>query len=336
MTARYIDSCEAYASAADFATSWSQTSGSLTPVTTGGRWGTGYLSSAGMMVASRSFSPGLAEWIVGFVWRANLLTGAQALIRFNEGATLHVDLRWDALGHLLVTRNGTTLATGTTVFLINTDYAIDIRVKISDTVGTLEVWVNDVQELVATGLDTQNGGTGLVDTISLCASNGQTSRFSEVYIFDTAGSVNNVRAGSWRISPRRPSVAGNYAQWTPNASTNVSRVSDSPANDGDTTYNSDATAGHKDSFQFGAVPWTAGTIAGIMHRLVARKDDAGVKTIRAIQRQSGADQSGTTQTLTIAYVHYTEVKETNPSTAVAYTTAEMRTTTPEFGYEVVA
>lgn len=334
MTARLIDSCATYASAADILTAGYGTVTQITPANTGGRFSLGALTIAatpGTGVLQRTVSPGLDEWMVGFVAR---YSGQLAtFISLREGATIHTDFRSDATDHITVTRNGTVLGTSTMTMATGTDYAFQLRVKIHDTLGTVTLYVNDVIVFNLTGLDTRNGGTGLVDTFYWTTA---ISQLSEVYIFDTAGSVNNAHPGSYRVQPRRATAAGNYAQWTPSASTNVSNVDDANGNDGDTTYNSSSTAAQKDSFQFGAISPTGGTVAGIMHRLVARKDDAGVRTIRPIQRQSATDYAGTTQTLTTAYAHYTEVKELNPSTGVAFTVAEMRATTPEFGYEIVA
>jgi len=340
MTCRVLDSMETYASQADVTASANGWSGSPgPPVTSGGRWGTGYVpvtvanSSVGI---SRTFTPGLGEWIVGWVARFTSIATGQAHLRFLEAATLHCDLRFDASGHAIVTRNGTLLATGTRVFATGVDYVLDLRIKFHDTTGTVALWVDDVQDINATGLDTRNGGTGLVDIITWLNASNQIDRLSEVYIFDTAGSVNNTRAGSYRISTRRGSAAGNYAQWTPSASTNVSNIDDANGNDGDTTYNSSSTATQIDSFQMGAIPPTGGTVLAIKHHLVARKDDAGVREIAPFQRQSSTDYVETTVTMTTTFAHYEQIKETNPSTSAAYTVAEMRATSPEFGYKEIA
>lgn len=347
MTARWMDSCAAYANIADV-----ETAGYTNPVTgpvyttTGGRWGTGAIRLGSSSSLDIPFAgAGASQWIFGFVLQTHTLS-TNSFWRMYEGATLHLDLRLNVSNVITFTRNGTLLATGTTVITTDTDYLIAGRVKISDTAGELELWVNGVQESLtyvsgtSTTQDTRNAGTaGLVDTFRMATvhnSGANTTDFSEIYIFDTAGSVNNALVADWRIYARRVTANGTTNNYTPSASTNASNVDETQGNDGDTTYNSSATPGDIDLFQFGAVPWTSGTIAAIMHRIVARKDDAGARTIRPKQRQSSTNYSGTTQTLTTAYAHYREIVETNPDTSAAYTTAEMRATSPEFGYEEVA
>jgi hypothetical protein len=340
MASRWIDSIACYASVADFNTVYSNSgSGPSTYNTTGGRFGTGSIQISNTRDFIKSFPVGLASWAYGFAIDFVSLPGtAWAYLR--EGTTTHLDLRFDASGHVQVTRNGTALAgaTGTKVILTGVSYVFQLKFTISDTVGTLEMYVDDDLQFSLTGLDTKNGLTGLVDQFRLgISSNAFVANVSEFYVNDTTGSApNNGIWGSYRIVARRPSAAGNYAQWAPLSSTNVSNVDDTQGNDGDASYNNSFTAGQRDSFQFTPVTPASGTIPAIMHRIVARKDDAGVRTIAPFQRQSGADQDGTGQNVTLTYAHYTEIKETNPSTSAAFTLAEMKSSTPEFGYKLVA
>lgn len=340
MSNLWSDSCAAYGADAEATTIGGYAAAPIvTFALTGGRFGTGAFAVTNGDGLELSLACGV-EASVGFVARiTNAPASGQVLLRCMEGSTVHVDLRLNASKHLIATRNGTALAgaEGTTVIAQNIDYVIQFRTKLHDSTGTVELWVDDVQQFALGTLDTRNAGTPLLNYFAWAGSGATINmQVSEIYVNDTAGAVNNGIAGSYRIYCRRPTGAGNYADWTPSASTNVSNVDDAQGNDGDGTYNSDSTAGHRDSFQFGAVPWTSGTIASICHRLVARKDDAGVRSIAPMQRQSGADQDGTTQVVTTAYAGYRQILETNPSTSAAYTTAEMRATSPEFGYKEVA
>lgn len=340
MANRWNDSCGAYASTADALTAGYTSGGnSGTYQTTGGRWGQGALRVANGANQDfiRSYT-GLTAWAVGTVWRFISGPPNGAFFYMREGTTVHLDLRLDGSNRIILTRNGTLLGTGSTGFNTGTDYVIQVKFSIHDTTGSAEVWINDTKEIDVSGVDTRNGGTGVVDNFRWGVSGSAfTADISEIYVNDTTGSSpNNGIWGSYRIDPRRVSAAGNYSQWTPLSSTNASNVDDTQGNDGDTTYNSSSTAAQKDTYQMTAIPPTSGTIPAIMHRIVARKDDAGVRTIRPIQRQGGTDYNGTSQNITTAYAHYTEVKETNPATGVAYTVSEMRSTTPELGYELVA
>src|SRR6185369_10251257 len=151
-----------------------------------------------------------------------------------------------------------------------------------------------VLEINLSAQDTRNGGTsGVVDNYKWLSTNGNWD-FSEIYGNNTDGSAPNngawINTGPYRIECRRATAAGNYAQFTPLSSTNVSNVDDTHGNDGDTTYNAGTAAGNKDTFQFGSITPTAGTIPAIATHIMARKTEASGITLRAKQRQYGADQ----------------------------------------------
>lgn len=340
MACRLVDSCSAYASAADVLTA-GYTGALGTYQGSSGRWGTGAIQIGGGNGnrLSRAFAAGLSSWVVGFVYKctaSSVSTGT--IIRCLEGVTLHLEVRPDATDHFSVTRNGTLLGTSATQIVPGTHYVLQLKFTISNGAGVAQLYVNDNLEINLSGVDTQNAGTGVVDNFIW---GGQTlsseQEVSEIYVNDTTGSApNNGVWGSYRIYARRVTAAGAHSDFTPLASTNASNVDDTQGNDGDTTYNSSSTSGHRDTFQLGAVPPVSGTIPAIMHRIVARKDDAGVRTIAPTQRQSSTDQDGTSQNLVTTYAHYTEVLATNPQTGVPFTMSEMRSTTPEFGYKLVA
>jgi hypothetical protein len=354
MTNLWTDSCAAYASTSDvLAGSYViQAAGPASIQATGGRWGAGAIRIGRDNGFTKYLAAGITGGALGFAIRTQgVAVATNAWLVMRESTTIHLGLIFDATNRLAIYRgNGTTLlATAPVVFnLSGADYTIQLGYTIHDTTGSLDLWVNDVQQTLSfvtgtsTTQDTRNGGTGVIDNIIFGGPNsgggaGYTLDISEIYINSNAGSApNNGVWGSYRIQAKRMTAAGSSAQWTPLSSTNVSNVDDSPANDGDTTYNSSATAGQIDLFQTTAITPTSGTVPAIMHRIIARKDDAGVRTIRPKQRQSSTNYDGTTQTLTTTYAHYTEVKEINPATGVAYTVAEMRATDPEFGYEIVA
>lgn len=338
MTCIYVDSCAAYPSSTDALTAgW--TTGGTGYGATSGRWSTGALGFSQTTGLSRNAAIG-ASGTVGFVLALSVSSAINPFFYLREGATIHLDFRLNALGQVIVTRNGTLLGTSSATSVVGAHTVIQIKFTIHDSTGAVEVWMNDNLEISLTGQDTRNAGTaGTIDNVQWGGGGGAaySGTASEIYINTSAGSApNNGVWGSYRIQAKRMSAAGNSAQFTPSASTNVSNVDDAQGHDSDTTYNSSSTAGHIDLFQTSQITPTGGTIPAIMHRIVARKDDAGVRTIRPKQRQAGTNYNGTSQNITTAYAHYTEVVATNPATAAAFTVAEMRATDPEFGYELVA
>lgn len=337
MTCRFIDSVSNYKDLADVIAPWIDPPNSYQAA--GGRFGTGAMRVNQSAVVELLIEPALDAWVVGWVSRFVSMSTSNSFFRMIGGGSTPFSLTLDGSNHVVLKNGvGTTLGTTAKVLSASVNYVFQMKVKISDTVGAVVLWIDDVKEIDVSSLDTNVSGTGVIDTFDWRAQgtgSGNSQDISEVYVFDTTGSVNNDIAGSYVIRNRRPSAAGNYAEFTPSASTNQSNVDD-VHHDADTTYNSSSTVNHRDSFQMGAIPASTGTVAAIQHRLVARKDDAGVKTLAPFQRQSSTDYVGTGQNLTTAYVHYREIVETNPDTAVAYTVAEMQATSPEFGYKVTA
>lgn len=332
----WMDSCARYASGADaLAAGYTSTS---TPAidATGGRWGEGAIQLGGSNTLVRTFAA-QSTGAIGFVAKPPLTGATTAVVDLREGTTVHLRVAPTADGHIEL-RMGTSTILGTTAaaYAAGSSYCFQLKYAIANSPsGSAELWIDDVKVIDVSGVDTQNGGTGNTDNLFW---NVGATRLSEIYINSLAGgsAINNGLWGSYRLQPRRATAAGNYAQWTPLSSTNVSNVDDSPANDGDTTYNSSSTANQIDTYQLTSVTPTGGTVAAIRHDIVARKDDAGVRTIAPVHRQNGNDRVGTSQNLTTTYVHYSQIYETNPDTGVAFTVSEMRSTTPEFGYKLIA
>lgn len=134
------------------------------------------------------------------------------------GATAHIDFRLNATGRIIITRNGTTLATGTTIMPLDSWVYIEIKVKIHDTAGTIDVHLNGAPEITATGLDTRNGGTsGVINWVMwqlAWADGGSWVFFDDIYILDTTGTVNNDFLGDVKVSPLYPSGPGSNGGFT--------------------------------------------------------------------------------------------------------------------------
>ncbi len=276
--------------------------------------------------------------IVGFAFKmASLPASAATLCAFYEGATRHVNIQLNTSGQFVVQRAGTTLVTSASGITAGSFQYIEIKVKVHDTTGTVDVLVDGVNFATFTG-DTRNvGAVGTIDTFFFLGETGSAAvnpvaNIDDFYLLDTNGSTNNTYLGDIRVECKIPNGAGNYAQWTPSASTNVSNIDDATP-DGDTTYNSSATAAQKDSFTIPAITPTTGTIYAVAVNLHARKDDAGARSIRALARLSGTDLTGATKAVTTSYVNYQEVFETKPGGG-AWAVADANGA--EYGYDEVA
>jgi hypothetical protein len=124
---------------------------------------------------------------------------------------------------------------------------IQIKVKISDTVGTLDVKVDNVSKISETGIDTNNGAGNIINQIHF-RRDGEAvtagSRFvDDFYIMDTAGTKHNdflgVEARVYYFQPDRDITTA----WTPLGGGDSYVEVDDLAPDDDTSYVSTATNG---------------------------------------------------------------------------------------------
>lgn len=297
-------------------------------------FGSAQRSNGSGRIAQRTV-PSAATYILALHFRTDGLPGSDVFIaRFRESTTVHTDIRLAADGALRATRNGTSLGISAAgVIAANTWYWLAIKTTINNTTGVVTIYVNNVSVLALTSQDTQNAGTAACDNIQLgSVGAGLNTDWDNVVILDTTGSapLNDIPTEEWRIDTRSATGAGNSTQFTASTGSNWQNVDDA-TQDGDSTYNSSSTAGHIDLFAI--QDFDAGVVRAVQVNMVARRDDAGPRDIREKCRSASANYSGTTQTVTSAYLNYRQIRETDPATAAAWTAANLNAA--EFGYELV-
>jgi len=283
--------------------------------------------------------------IMGFAFsRPNPLLGALTVATFYDGTSnppnlveqVRIELN-TALGVFRVMRGATVLGQGTTVLHANSFMYIELKALISATVGTIDLHINGAAvELSLTGLNTKGGGNLNIDSVGLW-SDGLTpgNIYGDVYVADTLGIVNNNFIGDARVQALLSTGVGAASDWTPNgAAAGWQCVSEVP-NDGDTTYISSATPGQRDTFVTSDLASTSGAVKGIQANIVARKDDAGARSVQGLMRQGGVNYDiGAVQNVAASYALYTSVQELNPATGVPFTVAEVNA--DEFGVDMIS
>ena len=199
---------------------------------------------------------------------------------------------------------GTQLAIGTTQILPGVWYHYAIKAVASTTVGTVELRLNGspTAEMAATGVNT--GANGF-DAIRWQSWNSQQVSLDDLYALDTSGPApTNDWIGDCRIETIRPTGDGTNTAWA-NGYVNVA---DSASNDGDGTFISSSTPGAKETYGLTDLSITAGTVFAVQTNLVARKADAGAKTIAPVIRIGVTDYDGTTTgPLADTYVDYRQL-----------------------------
>jgi hypothetical protein len=276
--------------------------------------------------------------IVGFAYKATSLYAGRIISFRDSAGGYQATLTGLTTGVLQARRgeyDGTLLQESSDFIVADSWNYIEIKLTVHDTTGLFEVRVNGVVWISYTG-DTK--GTAVAGVTSLAfgptTTNSAYNHYDDLYVCSTDGSTNNDYLGDCRVDTLLPTEAGTYAQFTPTGSANNWANVDEVPPDNNTSYNSGDTAGMKDSFGFTTLSGTGATIFGIQTNLIARKDDAGTRTLMPLVRSGGTDANGAAQSLGDSYVDQMTIFETDPTTSTAWT--ESAINAAEFGYEVAA
>lgn len=259
----------------------------------------------------------------------------------DAGTVFHVTLSIDNVGALRVWRGlsgtGTQLgATAVGLIKLNTFHYIEMLVTLSDAAGVIQLWVDNVQVLNLSGLDTKNAGAGAVfDAFSLGweQTNPNTPIWDDFYLTNGNGAAPyNGRLGDLVIETRLPNGNGNSSGWTGsdgNSVDNYLLVDENPHNS-DTDYVVSAADALLDLYTFQDLAAAAGNIRGVMASGVVRHEGVG-DNYRLMTRISGANFNGAVQAAPASYAEGWEIWQLSPATANHWTVAEVNGA--EFGME---
>jgi hypothetical protein len=320
MTMLFCDSFDHYASA-DIFSKWSSSNflGAWSIAAAAARSGAGGLRNSNQQhIIGKTFSA-RATYIVGMAVRFAALpnNNLYRVIALTDAGTLQCDVRISTVGILSVTRNGTVLGTGTAVLQPNVWYYIEFKCTISDAAGVAVVRVNGVTDINLSSVDTKNTANATADQVQLGGGGPSVNAnvdWDDLYINDNAGSTNNDFLGDVRVEAIFPSGNGNSSVLvgSDGNSTDNYLLVDEAAPNGDTDYVESSTVGDKDTYAYGNMATTAGTVFAVQTVPYARKTDAGVRSIVSVARLSATETDGPAQTLSTTYQYLPDIRETKP------------------------
>lgn len=334
-TCRYIDGFE-YASA-DVPLFWTVGGQSAKTITTGGRFSNRVLQMANNntpgTVQRQIDAGGQQYWAVSCVFKFDAMTAStNHCLRVNADQSI----AWyiDGSGHLVLVAGGTTTV-GTTVLAINTNIQVTLVARIDTTAsGYAALYLNgsSTAECQFNGATATASNTATTVLFSAAAAT-QTRNWSELVVSTgDAGTQAANNIGDVRVEVLYPSGAGNSAQMTASAGSNFQCVDEAQEN-GDTDYVSDSTVGHKDTYAYGDLSTTSGTVLGVEPVVMARKTDGGTRGIASVARVSGVEQDSATYNLQTDYTPEVDCRATDPSGS-AWTISSVNGA--EFGAKVAA
>jgi hypothetical protein len=311
----------------------------IATVTTGTRFSYGAILEPGFggnNYAKRNF-PATTQGYIGFAYQQVTFVGQNMdflVLLGDSNTTTKLSLRWpsNASGNLQIVRgDGTVLATTSTPVILSasTWYYLELGWKIDPSAGFATLRCNGVQVATFSG-NTRNGTASSCDNFYLGngAQMNNGPHFDDLYLCDNAGTTNNNFLGDVRVYTLPPTGAGANTGLTPSTAPNWDCVNETPPSA--TDYVS-GTSG-KDTYATTDLPATAASVLGVQVGAVAKKSDAGARSLKTTVRRGSTDYSDAGTVLGTSDVTLLSVRETDPSTSAAWTNAAVNAM--EIGVEV--
>jgi len=232
--------------------------------------------------------------------RKTVVTGfhKRSLSTGNDGSLQHMLVRFNAGGVYLklynmatgleLYRDATLIASSATVIGTALTH-IEVEILSDASAGTIEVRLNGS----AVTFDNPTGlNTGGADITQVLWGGAGTHYTDNVYIAtDFQGEMYSVLCN--------PS-ADSSVQFTPSAGSNYTCI-DEDAQNGDTDYVESSTVGHKDLYAFEDIATSDIVVKFVSLVTVAKKDDAGARTLTPIAEQDASEYDQTTIVLATSY-----------------------------------
>jgi hypothetical protein len=293
-------------------------------------FGTALSQSSASTIRTASLSS-QAGWYIGIGFKANaatatidytvrLFTGASEQLRFRMVATAAATI------NIEIIRGSTTLSTISTAFAANAWQYLEFYALIHTSTGAWEVRVNEVSAGSASGVNTANNGTNNADVVSFQRDAGATQvHIDDIYICDDSGSLNNTFRGDSNVEGILPTADGALEQWTTSTGTNsAALIDDTATTPNDADYVFSGTVNQRDTFAYGNLTQTLGTIFGVAILSDARLDVAGTRGFKASTRISSTDYDGAEHTVASTTVaQFMHIWEQNPATVADWTNSDV-------------
>lgn len=198
------------------------------------------------------------------------------------------------------------------VMAANTWHYVEVEFVISATVGRVTVYVDGVQKLNLTGVNTANGGaTVTADSLRLSSTNGGNGNggfidYDDIYVVDAAAKL-----GERRVETLRPSADTAQKDWTPDTGTvNFSRVNDTLA-DG-TTFVQASVVGNLDLYDIVDLSSTPAAIDAVNIIAYAQKTDATTRAIQLAAKLSATTVTSADNNLAASIARFDSLLLTKP------------------------
>jgi hypothetical protein len=310
-----IDGFDLYSTGNPASGRWAGATGGTGGVRTG-RIGGFALAGDQFTNATASVPGAPTQFSMGMAFQQTTLPSSQVNVAtWKVGGAGQIQMVINPDGSLAVIRGVTTLGTTVAVISAGVWAYVEVECVISATVGVFNIYVNSVQVLALSGVNTKNQSAGTIDQLTLFPGANTPNQLADDFYLTSVAS----KLGECRVETVRPSADTAQKDWTPNSGTaNFSRVNEATV-DGDTSYVSSSTPGQIDLYDFTDLASAPATIHAVQTTIIARKDDAATRTVRSKVKSSSTTGNGATTALSTSFASIRDIFVTDPNTSAAWT-----------------
>jgi len=261
-----------------------------------------YNSGGGNAVLSKGLPDNQATLGCAFAFRCANVTAAQSgngnyIMNFNDAGYSQIKLCLDNTGALRVLNgSNTVLSTIPGAVTNNVWVHIEVKVTFHGTLGVVTLWLNGVQKINLTGVNTSYSGNNWANTFQIGDGwgFGVNLDWDDVILYDGQTTDANGNpditgpVGDCNLVWLLPTGAGTTTQWTPDSGSNYARVNEATP-DGDTSYVISQTVGQIDTYVLADLPGSIVTVKSLATAHYARKDDVGTRAFKSELRSAGGN-----------------------------------------------
>lgn len=259
------------------------------------------------------------EMYFAFLYRPTAATTSEQMLVLYSDGNLMIHLR--RAGNLIKVYRGliTELDAGTHALSINTTYLIEVRIKIADSGGRVEVKVNGVSDIDFTG-DTKESTYTQFNRVRL--GNGPSASYTTFAYFDNFIMDDAAWIGDTKIQKILPTGAGTTTGWTPSAGSNYACVDERPASDADyVSINANDTV---DTYAAGDMAGSINSVKCVQVQSRTESDGAPTPTnLKLAVRSGGTDYFSGDKAVPASPAGLCHLWENNPADAAAWEEADV-------------
>jgi hypothetical protein len=268
------------------------------------------------------------EFTLGFRLKTEASFSSSTFFMCKQYGQNHIGFAFNGDGTIRLHTGGAYRKTSTIALQINTWHYIELYGYIDDSSGSALARIDGVECGLYYVGDTRHGGYKYTDALYFDNATGN-GGIDDIYVLETSGPD---FLGDIRVEALDPEEDGYHKDWTPSSGSDGYAMVDDAAVDDDSTYNTSGSAGDRETYGFGTMETTLGTVYGVQQTALVRKTDAGSRSVSMITRSGSTDYTSGSGAVTDAYARVVGHDSEDHNTAALWTIAGVNAA--EFGINI--